>query len=173
MQHSGWRFRKLNPISSQCVWFWIKSQRDITDVRTLSHEENKELSSQISADFFSVKNRVIKIRKLEETSVTDLKDSGSVASLVEILREDIFTLKKVSKTNLFTYSYLPAKTQSKNDAISQPKADSSSVREVAPIVVASKNQIPSRSKRMLEDDSDCLNSTRVSRTEFQIFSNRS
>lgn len=53
-------------------------------------------------------------------------------------------------------------------------ADSRTVKEVPSRVVAGENQIPLMSKRRLEDDSDCINSTPVSQDRFaQIINKKS
>lgn len=94
------------------TWTLIKLYTNISDVRKLSPDEIEEISSKISVDYyFSSDNTRSEIQKLKEPSTIELEVSDDAVKLRDILREDLLTLKKVSKTNLFTYYYQSVNTQ--------------------------------------------------------------
>lgn len=98
-------FGKLTPVVLGDSGFGLVSRSSIADVRLLLPFEIEELSSKISADFFSAKNSIYKIRKLANPTEADLKSDEHAVNMQEILRNDVIPLKRVwGNTNLFSYS---------------------------------------------------------------------
>lgn len=83
------------------------------DLSKLAPLEIEELSSKLIADFYSANNRCKKLQKLKEPSLDDSVQLQATMNVMDVLWKDIKMVKKVSKTNLFSYSPLSAKAQVK------------------------------------------------------------
>lgn len=81
------------------------------DVTQLASIEIEKLSCKLIVDFYSAYNRLIKLQKVQEPFLDDSKIVQSTFDLIDFLWMDIGVMKKVSKTNLFSYTQASAKAQ--------------------------------------------------------------
>lgn len=100
----------------------LVTRKNITDVRSFTVVELEELYSKLNADLFSSNNLRLNYRKIKEPNLTDVDALDKSVLMINVLSEDVHTLKRVSNKPLFSYAHQSAKVE----LVKNPRIDPNS-----------------------------------------------